>query len=866
MNDKFENRAPGIEKNGVIYPAPDADPMWLLNPQPLWSPDEIAKATGGEWISGNLDDLVITGVCYRKSEILPGDLYLPRNPKHWAKSSLKMPVAADVERAFTRGAVAIVLHKIPHDLPTDIPVLMVKNTRKALYGLANYSRDRFTGKVVGVTGSAGKTTVKEMLRYLLAQVKPTVSSRANFNHDVGVALSLAQTPPAMSYGVFEFGVDAPHLTRLKANMLRPDIAIVTEIYEAHLSHYKTLDKIVEQKSLLFDAVTENGTVILNQDSHFYNKFRENAENKGIANILTYGQSEGADIQLKSFELKEDGSEVVVSIEGNEIIYHLSLPGFHNIQNSLAVLGAIKTLGEDYRFAADVFKQFKNIKDRTKFYDIKIPGGGSFKIIDDVFNANTGSIKAGLKLLSLMAEKGDHRKVAVLGQMKKPGAQTEKLHSELSQPILEEGVDKVYTLGADMLYLREALPKELRGSHGDNYLDIINDLVSDIRPDDILLLKGPDPSKEKTKNIAAHLLAHQKNVFSCLFVGDCNFGESYQERYKREGQGNILELKGYDYPLDHMRTMLTSADLVIANLETPLTSLRKSPFENIKSWLHHSDTKSSPECYLRHNMNVLSLANNHCFDYGEEGFKETLNVLKQHKISYFGGGEDLAQARLPYIKNIEFKSTTFKMAVFASYKVLKKANEVFGMYAGKEKIGVNPLYTRSIKREIDKVREKEPDTFIVLFPHWGANYKWRTENQQELAHAMINAGADLIIGHGSHMVQEVERYHDKWIVYSIGNFMFNSRGRYKKYNAPPYSLVAKLDVCVEHDSTKLNLKLFPIFTNNRATHFQPRFVDGKEFISIYEMLKEHGSSIESGHISAERHGEEALFCFDIDLTT
>jgi UDP-N-acetylmuramoyl-tripeptide--D-alanyl-D-alanine ligase len=838
--------------------------MWLLNPQPLWLPDEIAKATGGEWISGNVNGLVITGICYRKTEILPGDLYLPRNPKHWARSSLKMPTSSDIKRAFGRGALAIVLHKIPHDLPADIPVLMVKNTRKALYGLANFSRNRFTGKVVGVTGSIGKTSVKEMLRYLLAQVKPTVSSRANFNHDVGVALSLAQTPPAMSYGVFEFGVDTPHLTLLKANMLKPDIAIVTEIYEAHLSHYKTLDKIVEQKSLLFDAVTENGTVILNHDSRYYNMFRENAQNKGVTNILTYGQDESADIQLKSFELNEDGSEVVISIEGNEISYHLSLPGFHNIQNSLAVLGAIKALGEDCRLAADVIYQFKSIKGRTQFYDIKTPGGGSFKIIDDVFNANTGSIKAGLKLISLMAKKGNHRKVAVLGQMKKPGAQTAKLHRELYQPILEEKVDKVYTLGADMLYLREALPKELRGSHGDNYLDIIDDLIRDIRPDDILLLKGPDPSKEKTKNIVAHLLAHQESVFSCLFVGDCNFGESYQERYKREGQGNILELKGYDYPLDRMRAMLISADLVIANLETPLTSLRKSPFKNLKSWLHHSDTKSSPECYLRHNMNVVSLANNHCFDYGDEGFNETLNVLKEHNITYFGGGENLAQARLPYIKKIVFKNTTFKMAVFASYKVLKKAKEVFGMYAGKEKTGVNPLYIHSIKREIEKIRKKEPDTFVVLFPHWGANYKWRTENQEKLAHAMIDAGADLIIGHGSHMIQEIESYRDKWIIYSIGNFMFNSRGRYKKYNAPPFSFVAKLDVREEHKSTTLNLKLFPILTNNQITHFQPRFVNGKEFISIYEMLKEHNSSIESCHTSAERCGEEALFCFDINL--
>jgi hypothetical protein len=134
----------------------------------------------------------------------------------------------------------------------------------------------------------------------------------------------------------------------------------------------------------------------------------------------------------------------------------------------------------------------------------------------------------------------------------------------------------------------------------------------------------------------------------------------------------------------------------------------------------------------------------------------------------------------------------------------------------------------LKVQVDGIRKADPAAFIVYFPHWGENYKWKTAEQTATAHACIDAGVNLVIGHGAHMLQEIEQYRGKWIAYSIGNLMFNAAGRYAANKVDPFSLPAILNVRQAAGRLALSLELYPIVSDNKVTGYQPRPVTPEEF--------------------------------------
>ncbi len=185
------------------------------------------------------------------------------------------------------------------------------------------------------------------------------------------------------------------------------------------------------------------------------------------------------------------------------------------------------------------------------------------------------------------------------------------------------------------------------------------------------------------------------------------------------------------------------------------------------------------------------------------------------------------------------------------------------YAKDGRGGLNPLDPLSIGRRIDEIKRERSDAFVIVFPHWGLNYKWRTKRQARLAQELLSAGADMIVGHGAHMLQEIEKQHGHWIIYSLGNFMFNSHGRYAQYNAPPYSLVGRLVVEPEGDGLAKRLQLLPIVTDNRLTDFRPRPVTEAEFAEVTSLLEHRFSSPEI-FSNAVRRSCDATGLFNLEL--
>ncbi len=232
----------------------------------LWSAQELQSIMGGQWVGQVPEDLYVTGVNYYAGQVEPGDVVITTEPKTW-RSSNYANTNEIIQTLFDdKHAAVVVAGQLPANYSPDKPVLLVEDTRQALDVLGKAARDRMCGTVVAITGSAGKTTTKEITRFLLSQQGTTKGSRKNYNHGPGVPLMLAETPPDTRFGVYEFSVDLPNVTEKKADIIRPNVALITNIHSDHLQFYGTLEKLTDQKCLLFKSLKPEGIVVLNRDS------------------------------------------------------------------------------------------------------------------------------------------------------------------------------------------------------------------------------------------------------------------------------------------------------------------------------------------------------------------------------------------------------------------------------------------------------------------------------------------------------------------------------------------------------------------------------------------------------------------------
>lgn len=857
-------------------------PVDALRPKPvLWLARELQSILGGKWFGEPPGDFQITGVNYYSSQVEPGDLVFTTDPGTW-KSAAYKDTHGNIPRFFTeRHAAAVVTDRLPGRYQGSHPILLVDNTRQALDRLGRAARDRMRGTVLAITGSAGKTTTKELTRFLLSRQDRTKGSRKNYNHGPGVSLMLAETPPGTRFGVYEFSVDLPRVTAAKAAILRPHVAVITNIHPDHLQFYGTLERLTDQKCLLFKSLMPGGVAVLNRDAVLFERQVDNAERAGIRNFITFGLHEQADMKAISCSLHPDSSDVTVSFQHNVASFRINQPGKHIVMDCLCALAAVHAAGGDWLRAAEDIAGAPIPGRRNEQHSIEIPGG-RITLIDDTFSANPASIQAGLGVVGLTGPPPGGRRIAVIGEIKELGETSPQLHTALAPHVLTAGIDVLFTVGRDLQGIWTALPANMKGRHSEDPQRIARALVEEIRPGDIVWVKGSRRSAANLETILSAIKGAGKDgtqarnamnesppprhphieaahnatavpdgsraqrgasAIEVVFVGDTAFGENYQEQYAQRGETNILEERGYDAPLAKVRSFLLEADLVIANLETPLTDLRETPLAGRKTWIHRGDPRLTPRHLMANNIKVVGLANNHMLDYGQDGFLETIASLDTAGIPFFGGGKTLSEAGQSFIWQRQVLGQTFTLAVIGMFVGPAPEKDVDGVYATKTRPGLNPVSLKQLGKEIRRIREHFRNACIVLFPHWGANYRWRTERQARLAERMLAQGADLIIGHGGHMVQEIGTSLQRWIVFGIGNFMFNSKGRYGRLGAPPFSSVASLRLEILPGSLGKSLRLYPIVTDNRRTDYQTRFVAEDEFHEVVALLRTRSMGIQ-----------------------
>jgi len=338
-----------------------------------------------------------------------------------------------------------------------------------------------------------------------------------------------------------------------------------------------------------------------------------------------------------------------------------------------------------------------------------------------------------------------------------------------------------------------------------------------------------------------------------FAGDASFGENYLADIEAAGGENVLKTRGREHSIARLAPFLAACDLVIANLETPFTSMSQSPFAGRKKFIHWSDTVASPAAFKEHNISVVSLANNHAFDFGPDGMTETLATLERHGFEWFGAGQSAARAKAPFVRTLLVGGRDVRLAVLGAFQYRPAYKRRYDFYARGDAPGVNRLNPEKMAEQIGALKEATPDLFLVVFPHWGENYVWRFPEQEEIAHALVDAGADLIVGHGAHMMGEVERYKGAWVLYSIGNFLFNAPGRYSQREAPPFSFASQLIFEERSGTLERRLRLHPILSDNLQTGFQPRPVNDEEFAEARAILLQRSPALPGGSVFTGKDG-------------
>jgi UDP-N-acetylmuramoyl-tripeptide--D-alanyl-D-alanine ligase len=441
---------------------------------PLWNHAELLAATGGT-ASGEFD---ATGVAFDSREIGKGDLF-------FALKGEATDGHLFIDKAFANGAAGAIVSE-----PVAYPHILVEDTFVALNALGAASRDRMPGKVVGVTGSAGKTGTKEALYAALDRSSRGKAHRSvkSYNNHVGVPLSLARMPRDTQFGVFEMGMNHPGELRELTRLVRPHAAIVTTIAPAHIEFFKDESEIADAKAEIFESLMPGGAAIVPADSPQYRRLRDAAE-KYTDNVVSFGFSVDADVRvLDHVGAADGGSLITAKLPGGALCYTLSQSGDHWIANSLAVLAAVEAVGGDLAAAGLALAELGGLAGRGARHKISV-GGGEALLLDESYNANPASMTATLAELG----KFDGRKVAVLGSMKELGHKSDEYHLALAAPIAAAHVDFAILVGKEMQIFAEKLKAGVEGpaefAHCATAREALDLLKRILRESDTILVKG-----------------------------------------------------------------------------------------------------------------------------------------------------------------------------------------------------------------------------------------------------------------------------------------------------------------------------------------------------------------------------------------
>ena len=455
----------------------------------LWTSADAALATGGHstcaWQA--------SGVSIDTRTLQPGDLFVALADQRDGHDF----VAAALERG---AAAALVSHR-PANIGPDAPLLIVPDVLAALVALGAAARARTTARVIGVTGSVGKTSTKDMLRVVLGGQGRVHAAEASYNNHWGVPLTLARMPADADFAVIEIGMNHPGEIAPLARLARLDVAMITTVAAAHLEAFPDVEAIAQEKAAIFEGLAPGGHAVLPADLAVTPLLVAKAREVN-ATLTLFGAIFAADFQLGQVQLTDKATIVRSLRRGDPMLFKIMSPGRHFAMNALGVLAVAEVLGCDPIIATCDISHWlppagRGTRERILLDLVDETG---FDLIDDAFNANPASMAASLDVL--IAAEPEHgvgrigagRRIAILGDMLELGATEAALHMAIAQHPGLSKIGTIHCVGPRMRDLWKALPRAQRGEWVETAAEIAPRARFLIDAGDIVLVKGSKGSK------------------------------------------------------------------------------------------------------------------------------------------------------------------------------------------------------------------------------------------------------------------------------------------------------------------------------------------------------------------------------------
>ncbi|WP_261844230.1 UDP-N-acetylmuramoyl-tripeptide--D-alanyl-D-alanine ligase [Aliamphritea ceti] len=391
-----------------------------------FSLEQLQQALRADLI--NATAVSVTGVSTDSRQLVSGDLFLAIKGPNFDAHSL-------VAQAEEKGAVALV---VEHQVDSDLPQLIVKDSRLALGDLGAFNRSFFSGSVFAITGSSGKTTVKEMLASINSQRGQTLATLGNLNNEIGVPLTLLRLSTQDQFAVIEMGASGANEIDYSVGLTKPDVALLNNALAAHLEGFGSLEGVVHAKAEIFNGLSAEGVGIINRDDPHYSVWKDIL---GEQPQLSFGLHPEADVTASEIQRQENGCyQFELHFKGQQQTVQLAMLGRHNVNNALASAATALADNCSLKVISEGLGACKAVPGRM--CPIAADNG---LLIDDTYNANPGSMKAAVDALLDLAS-DDALSVLALGDMGELGPDEIEIHADIGRYAAQAGVDVLYTCG------------------------------------------------------------------------------------------------------------------------------------------------------------------------------------------------------------------------------------------------------------------------------------------------------------------------------------------------------------------------------------------------------------------------------------
>tara|TARA_Y100000590_G_scaffold229821_1_gene259189 strand:- start:6085 stop:8931 length:2847 start_codon:yes stop_codon:yes gene_type:complete len=432
-----------------------------------------------ENFNGNLKNINFNGVSINTKSIKKNDLF-------FAIKGKKTDGHLFVKDAIKKGAIISIVSRKIKKVPKH-KIIKVNNTFSSLNNFARVTRDNTDAKIIGITGSVGKTTLKNLIGFALKKYGLVYQSPLSYNNKFGVPISLSNLKKNTEYGVFEIGMDKKGEINNLSKIVKPEIAIITNISEAHIKNFKNLKDIAKAKAEIINNISIGGSIILNKDGKFFNFFSNLAIKRKI-NVISFSVNKKADITLSGVRKIKNQYKLKIFIKNKFFYFYTKHATDNFISNVLACVSVLFSLNLDLN---KIQKKFNNFSIPDGRGDIKIVKkfNKRFKFIDESYNANPLSMSSAIKNMNQYKKQKNIKKFVLLGDMLDLGRKSKKLHKEISPLINKSDIDKVYVYGKHIRETFNFLSKNKKGKVFNSLKEASDHFSKILHNNDLLMVKG-----------------------------------------------------------------------------------------------------------------------------------------------------------------------------------------------------------------------------------------------------------------------------------------------------------------------------------------------------------------------------------------